>query len=502
MLLRYHHPLTFTIALVWLTVASLGRASSVSSASVPLLTPPRVSYSSLIKNTYNINHNNKVDRHRDEQEGGEEEDTHDGFLDALRDVGLVSITDIPSSWNKQEMLQELERCITNNNKEDHRTNHHRVTAPLHIFPDGTHRRTLATRSIAGQPDPLFPHHEETTNGGDDCRERLIIESIRFRQVVQDVTDAVASRLNRLFDDTSKTNASTPILLHDVSGQRSYTMQQVVTEGEHLEHFHCYFDAHHHVLEVEKDDDDGTTKTTIDWHTDQGLLLVFTPGQRNGYVTNGFYIQLEDGTAVEVDFDIEKDDLMVMLGDGVHQYVNPVLKEKGEDVSLLRAVPHALRMERSATEDWTSRVWYGRMVLPPPQALHPSHTMTFSDLRSSMINQDPYALSLGCASHHQVARELADGTKTLRHLNNVDPLSCSNDTSAFCWHECMNYTDFDDVSPELCDGRALSVGCVNDEGYLWIDEIHDPAFQLGCVNLSEAGTIPADVFLLLFGLFFG
>jgi hypothetical protein len=299
-------------------------------------------------------------------------------------------------------------------------------------------------------------------------------------------------LNRLLNDdvddddddenNTKSGTSTPIL-QDVSGKRSYTMQQVIEEGEHLEHFHCYFDAHNHhddVSELEKDSDGIATTTTIDWHTDQGLLVLFTPGQRNGKVTKGFYIQLEDGSAVEVDFDDDTDDLIIMLGDGVHQYLNPVLKENGKEAMSLRAVPHALRMESSATteEDGSPRLWYGRMVLPPPQALHPSHIMTFYELRLAMINQHPKALSFGCASHHQVARELTEG--------NEEDQRCSNDTSAYCWHECMNYTDFD-VSPEICQGRALSLGCVNSDGYLWVDEIHDPAFQLGCVDLSEAGT---------------
>jgi hypothetical protein len=436
--------------------------------SFPLMKPPRVSYPSLINNI----------------KAKEEANNDDGFLVALRDVGLVSITDIPSSWNKKELFQELQRCISNND-DDFRTDHHhhRLDAPLHVFSDGTRRRTLATRSMAGQGDPLFSAPEKTTTHHDEngCHDRLVIESDRFRQVVQDVADAIAVRLNRLFEENNKSSESFPIL-QDVSGKRSYTMQEVIKEGEHLEHFHCYFDAdaHRDVLELENEDFK-PSNPTIDWHTDQGLLLMFTPGQRKGIATDGFYIQLEDGSAVEVDFDVEKDDLVVMLGDGVYQYINPVLtgKDNGDKAMQLRAVPHLLRMKRSTTsenEDDSPRLWYGRMVLPPPQALHPSHSMTFHDMRSSMINKDPQALSLGCASHHQVARELGEGEG-----------NCNNVTSALCWHECMNYTDFD-VSPEICQDRDLSLACVNDEGYLWIDTVHDPAFTLGCVNLSEAGTL--------------
>ncbi|KAG7363631.1 hypothetical protein IV203_026992 [Nitzschia inconspicua] len=369
------------------------------SSSLPVYTPVRLSYQNLIR-----------------EDAKQHVDT-DVFLAALQEVGMVSITDVPS-WNKQAFFQELEGCIDT------------LQTASHVFPDGT-----------------------------------------------DVTEAVAARLNNLIVDAK--GVSLPVL-ENVSGKRSYNMQQVINEGEHLEHVHCFYHrSTDSDVVVDSTTKNGPASTTIDWHTDQGLLLAFTPGQRYGTATNGFYIQLADGSAVEVEFDVEQDDVVIMLGDGVHQYVNPAWEKDTERLDLLRAVPHALQMPvgDSDENDVAPRIWYGRMVLPPPQALHPSSTKTFEEVRASMINKDPEALLLGCASRHQVARELAEG-------DDEGGDGCSSNTSYYCWHECMNYTDYD-YSPEICESRSLSLGCVNGEGYLWVDTIHDPAFALGCVNMSVA-----------------
>jgi hypothetical protein len=425
--------------------------STFASASLPMYTPVRVSYEKLV----------------DLKHAGHDAND-DEFLAALKEVGMVSITDIPS-WNKQALLETLERCVSAN----------QVPDASYVFSDGTIRRTLATRSVAGDSEPLFDDNA-AKEFQSDCMDRLEQESRAFRHVVQDVTEAVAARLKELM---VQENGNTAAILHDASGEQHFDLQEVVNQGEHLEHLHCYY-KHLSNEDTPKD----ASGATINWHTDQGLMLFFTPGQRNGEATDGFFIQLADGSAVEVEFDGTHDDLVVMLGDGVHQYVNPVLKESGSESVQLRAVPHELRLtaitKGTPMDGAPPRLWYGRMVLPPPQALHPSSARTFQEMRSSMINKDPEALQLGCASHHQIARELADGEDG-GDDSGKHTLHCNNATSSLCWHECMNYTDYD-VSPEICEESDLSLGCVNDEGLLWIDAIHNPAFMLGCVDLSAAG----------------
>ena len=247
---------------------------------------------------------------------------------------------------------------------------------------------------------------------------------------------------------------------------------MVENGEHLEHFHSY--------QATRKTPPNDQEETIELHTDQGLFLVFTPGllvseNEAGYLTGGFLIQLQDGSLAEVEFS-NKDDFVIMLGDGVNQYVNPKLKSGDKP---LRATPHALTMPQHNKDE--ARVWYGRMVLPPADAVHPQHNddeMTFGELRQVMIDasiskQDHAddALSLGCSST-MVARQLEETT-------------CEGDT-LLCWHRCMSTTEFG-VSEEICANQNLSMMCINPRGQLW-DNTHGD-FYPGCIDPSSEIATP-------------
>lgn len=348
------------------------------------------------------------------------------LLTALQDVGMVSVTDIPS-FRKMETLTSLPSCI----KES------KATA-THTYPDGTRRRTLATHSVPGDLHML--QHELHT----DACQAFDDNSLVFRQTVADVTQIFASHLASLLDLTEQ-----PILF---SEDQDYTLQKVVEHGEHLEHFHSY------QAPASRQDAD---VATIEWHTDQGLALIFTPGIVDGQPASGFYVQLADGSAAMVDFE-PQDDLVILLGDGVHQYVNAALQSSSAS---LRALPHSLKMPETPDQP---RVWYGRMVLPPADAYHPIHLQTFADLRNSMVSGESSqdVLAMGC-SHTLEARQLEE-------------ISCDAD-ELLCWHKCFNNTE---ELTENCTDKGLDLACINDKRELWIGD-HNPAFYPGCVDLATA-----------------
>jgi hypothetical protein len=212
-------------------------------------------------------------------------------------------------------------------------------------------------------------------------------------------------------------------------------------------------------------------TTIDMHLDQGLFLVFTPGRIYDQVEDrlsmarDFFIQLPDQKVpVLVEFDVN-DDLVVLLGDGMNQYVN---NRRSNDNFQLRAVPHSL----SVQPNQQPRVWYGRMVLPPPTAVHPDHGISFGEIRQAMIEENSLSEAvpetslshLGCSGGHGAARQLEE-------------TSCESD-SLFCWHRCMNLEQFD-VSESICASQNLTLWCINPRGQLW-DETHGD-FYPGCID---------------------
>lgn len=387
------------------------------------------------------------------------------LLDTLRDVGLVSLVNIPNlNVIKHETLTALAACIQDDPQ----------VAATHVFDDGTVRRTLATHSLPNAVPKL------SFRGGDavppSCR-HLQDVSTTFRQLVQEVTQAFAARLQGLvLDDDSSTTTSEPLLLTRGAKETAYLgLTHAVQHGEHLEHFHAY---EHLVAEQQHqqqpesssspddDSDNNMGMPTVDWHLDQGLFLVFTPGLQEGKPSDGFYVQLPDGSQEMVQFEAQ-DDLIILLGDALHQILNPKLTEP------LRIPPHALTVPQG------QRVWYGRMVLPPADALVPSmDDLTFGELRHQLIaasvdeNNNPSSLG-GCSSPILQAR----------HLETVD---CDPDTQFFCWHRCFNLTA--DLTPETCQTQNLTLECINDQRQLWNGD-HDMAFKPGCIDADNAEVAP-------------
>lgn len=433
------------LASSWPTTAAIGSPEEAAA-----FVPTRISYQDL----YNVL----------------EEDRDDNVLivkslqSALHKVGLFSITDIPLfGKEKPETLQSLPACV---NALLQRSEEFRGSAARHVFPDGTIRKTIAT--TGDQRSLLLP--KDATNIPEPCASLQQVSGA-FRDTLAEVTGTVGRILLRLINDNQ---ASSEPLAWNQARDKSYNMADLVTYGEHLEHFHVY-------EKPTSNNDDQDAQATLDWHTDQGMMLIFSPGTRNGEPSQeDFYIQLANGEAVSVRFDT-KDELVVMLGEGVNQYANKNMMNQEEHS--FRAVPHRLSVQSGSGE----RVWYGRMVLPPSDAVHPLYQRTFGDLRQEMMARPQQQESLGCrsgstslaAAHERYLQEDRSGTHP-----DVTEESCQPDTQFFCWHRCMNYTEL--VSPTACEAVTASdapheVACHNHETKeLWAGT-HDSDFELGCVD---------------------
>ena len=430
------------LSLLGCLIAVAARSVATTAASIDTFTPPRVTYQELLNF----------------QKG---DDTSTKLFSIVEEIGLFSITDIPLfAREKPETLGALPACVDallSTGVTDVA-----AAAAQHAFADGTIRKTIATSSQ--ESDSATWNTMKTLQ---ECQQ-LQESSGAFRDTVAEVTRTVGNVLSSLLD------APAPLLM-DSNGVDSYSLEEIVTHGDHLEHFHVYSKPQQlRATQAEK-----AKANTIDWHTDQGLLLVFSPGMVQGQPSqNDFHIQLVNGQAVAVTFDVQ-DELVVMLGDGVHQYINKAGKSSHSVKQLtLRSVPHALQMASTTTTNGQeeTRVWYGRMVLPPSTAVHPVHHQTFGQLRRDLIAKSPTDHGLGCSS--------AVINHPERQLQDITEDSCSPDTQSFCWHRCMNYTET--VSPDACVAADASheVACINAERELWGGD-HNPDFSLGCINVALA-----------------
>lgn len=379
---------------------------------------------------------------------GDHVSTKSTLAEALSTTGMISVTDIPDFQSKQEVMASLHGCAVKSKATE-----------AHTFPDGTRRLTLATHSVPGSGGVQTVDHKSDSN---HCA-AFDTASMSFRRTVATATQAFADRLAEAVSLEQPQGKGEP-LLSTATNYPFHTIADVVKAGEHLEHFHSYQKLQE------------SPEETIELHTDQGLFLAFTPGRlisqddsTKTELTSGFFIETKDGSSVEVEF-TDQDDLVFILGDGVNQYVNDRLSKKP-----LRAVPHTLLLAPHG--EAFSRVWYGRMVLPPADALHPVHDVTFGDLRQRMINasldtthnQDEDTLGLGCSST-KVARELSETT-------------CQGN-EIYCWHRCMDAT-LQQVSSEICSSRNLELSCVNPRLQI-SDGVPHGDFYPSCADRAIAG----------------
>eukprot|EP00537_Pseudo-nitzschia_pungens_P000322 CAMPEP_0172357490 /NCGR_PEP_ID=MMETSP1060-20121228/1865_1 /TAXON_ID=37318 /ORGANISM="Pseudo-nitzschia pungens, Strain cf. cingulata" /LENGTH=521 /DNA_ID=CAMNT_0013078207 /DNA_START=156 /DNA_END=1721 /DNA_ORIENTATION=- len=470
----------FSVPTLALAATVVAAAAAASKSTPPQYVPTRISFEELAHGIAT-----DTDEDYDDNDNG-----NDVFWKTLSEVGLLSITNVPN-LNKRSMLRDLEDCLHNPKLSLTETdsNDNRIGAPDFALQaknedhhGGHRRRTLATHTLDGQAEGMFVATESDPNrvgngGGDDACRNLRVSSRKFREAVQRASEAIAGRFRSF---------PSGVATHDVTNDNNrngfLSVERVINEGEHLEHFHSYYSVSESHATTESR---AKQASTIDWHTDQGMMLLFSPGQRqDGSISDQFLIRLKDGSTVEVDFDSTVDDLVIMLGDGVRQYVNSATS--GNKKTKLRAVPHAVVLADSYA---SPRLWYGRMVLPPPNAIHPhsansrtntdepAKTRTFGEIRDSMIRGEESALSLGCASSSimVVARELSEGDG-----DEPAPTSCDEETSMLCWMRCMDYADYD-VSPTSCEaeGDDYLLQCANDDGEIW-ETGHDSSYYLQCL----------------------
>ena len=401
-------------------------------------------------------------------EAFESKEVRQGFLNALRNVGLVSITGIPSaSFKKRDVLSWSFHECAESSKD----------AQEYVFPDFTRRLTLATHTMPNSPTGIQEMFgENNLSSLPKVCKSFSDASENFRQTVTEVTQVFATRVSGVLEDW----INAPLM---VAGDGSYafeTFSDVVAQGEHLEHFHSYQRIKNGSQGDERD-------STIEMHTDQGLFIVFAPGQlvKNSHrqetkTASGLYIQLPDGSSKgsEVAFD-EQDDLVIMLGDGINRILNPKMRTNdagsSATVPTLRATPHALYMPFHEEEE--VRVWYGRMVLPPAQAHSHDAGMSHGELRQKMIravvsnSEDQEILTLGCSDSGVSARILhSDEGCDSNHI--------------YCWHTCMSVLDYN-VSEDICASRSLRLECINPRNQIYV-EGHGDYFP-GCTNSTENAT---------------
>jgi len=383
------------------------------------------------------------------------------LLEARTSQGVLSLTHVFPEEVKKGMLQAMMECYDREPSD--------YGSKSIVYPDGTKRSTWS----AGVSKSV---RSSVTSSCEGLAEKM--EPIRalVDEAMANLADEMGQALNQGGQD---------VVFSTDSESDEYGFQDLVEEGEQLDHFHVYDASLASAHDVTK---------TLEWHTDFGWALAFLPGQliaskehENVEFTpsKGFYIKLSDGSEEQVSFSSE-DDLVILLGDGVN-HINQALQTRDSDSEhdrlRLRSVPHAFAMSENES---ALRFWYGRMMLFPSNVLHPTLNQSFGTIRKSM-NSDPNyytnlvdtGYALGCSRPEDLSPRLLaeDGT------------NCDEDQFN-CWHSCFNHTE--EVSPTVCEGRQLEMACVDTvtleaDGsvVLWDGATHGKQFAPECVDMEGA-----------------
>jgi len=402
------------------------------------------------------------------------------LLDGLTNDGVISITDIPSfKETKRALMSHLHACIMDIDAESDKG------VATQRFQDGTIRRSFATVTLPNgggqQPIKSLEGIHELIDGHPKSVACLRFEShLRsFRNKVHHATMQFAERLS------SEMGTSLPKPLLSTSNSASHDYEEitdVVYGGEHLEHFHSY----------QKVAGAASEETTIEFHTDQGLFIAFTPGlivssdpSDEPELSDGFYIQDSNGEKVLMEFNGE-DDLVLMMGDGFNQFINNQLTDGQERVYV---TPHALTL--AAQNDSTkSRVWYGLMVLPPSDALFPSMDSTFGEARQSLIesssNGDNIPMGIACPPNTKAVintfRALEGAESESEEAAAAEGPKCAED-ELFCWFRCQKIEDYG-FTTDSCTERSLSVQCMNPRGQVHENGMGHGDYEPGCTDRTH------------------
>jgi hypothetical protein len=481
---------------------------------IPKWDPPRLDYESIVMGYDEI----------DEDIGKEPL-----LLKALHEVGIIAVNQITYySRNVQDAMNydTFHKCAVT---AAHSSGNSSQLLAKELFLD--HGRTVR-RTIATQDYPTYVHGhtggmevlEFTDEAKAVCQEfEKASETLRKM-----MTRAVRSFSNRLGSELKRVAHLPSPLMTTTQAQSNSThnytevyrsVNDVVMHGHHLEHFHTYQQVKMSQSSSSSSSSKSTSISTIDMHTDQGLFIAFVPGRvmtegdksNTGTTTQmseGFYIQLPNGTIVEPQF--QSDDLVFMLGEGVNHIINPLLVDVDGSKHQLRPVPHRLDMHRNYDHDHDdeeestasnkesqnqARVWYGRMVLPPPGAYSKIYDTTYQHIRSQLIAastsvevasasallgagendnsdnknnialQEPY--SIGCASlpsdtpkehiqrlmRQRQLRQYDDQTVTANTKSEAEAEAddmCDSENDVFCWHRTMLH-----VGPGNSRGTTVS-----------------------------------------------
>eukprot|EP00471_Norrisiella_sphaerica_P006583 CAMPEP_0184490978 /NCGR_PEP_ID=MMETSP0113_2-20130426/19326_1 /TAXON_ID=91329 /ORGANISM="Norrisiella sphaerica, Strain BC52" /LENGTH=590 /DNA_ID=CAMNT_0026875137 /DNA_START=122 /DNA_END=1894 /DNA_ORIENTATION=+ len=327
---------------------------------------------------------------------------------AIKQNGIVAITGIPHFEEAQlEAMNHLASC--------------EAELP-HLFKtsylkDGTTRSTLAAETRSGVSMLFGPNIISGCPG-------FVAFSKRLRDITSQVSFNFIQSLDRNFG---------PLQMKR-SGKPYTSLTEALGNAQQLDHFHVYKAPLPSLIEHQT--------MTVDFHTDDGLFIAISPALllprteassgsgvnqgRSLHASPGFYIKMTSGMEVEAMFP-DPHCLVFMVGSGLARWV-----DGAQRTGIRNGVPHGVRIPAAST-----RLWFGRMFLPPKDALSLDTGMKFMDYRDlQLLDFYKEQSSLGCVQNVEserlpVAVQFSESAK------------CQED-EFHCWMRCWSQNELNET----------------------------------------------------------
>jgi hypothetical protein len=322
---------------------------------------------------------------------------------ALTTVGALQITSIPRFREARlAALGPLAQCLWKN-KED-------ANLTKMVMPDGAPRLTTHAASTRGAASAF----------GSACGD----SAAELREAIDAGTRQLLLSLDK---------ARVPAV--DVCAPYT-SFEDIQRYGDHLEHLHAYY-APQRITE-------GPELPSVDFHTDGGLFIAMTSGLYSKPLNSsgeGLYLQLPSSEVVRMPSADTQESLVFLVGEAGSNWLAPVLGRR------LRAVPHKLVAALPADGH---RTWYGKMFLPPADAVVGPTTLTYAAVREK-VNRE---LRDGRRKDAIAALPAACGPSSYL----VSSTSCTtSDGSAGveCWMQCMSVASLPCSTQAVCFDSATN-----------------------------------------------
>jgi hypothetical protein len=336
-----------------------------------------------------------------------------------------SSADIPNfSTAKKEAFNGLPECLSSEPN----------TATMSMS-DQSIRRTTAAETQSGVNGKM------NTKCGESASKLRAAVDIAISQLV--------AALDRAVYERSLSSAGSSIPVEQQYVMKPYkSFKSLVANGSHLEHLHVYSPPASSGRPAMMSSD----LKTMDFHTDSGFLVAMTRGYYRSSaeaaysdrdVGRGLYLELSTGQRVKVG--ASDDALVVMVGAAASTWLEPLLGKP------LRPAPHALVAGLFDAHPSVTRSWFGKMYLPPKDAVLPDpekaskrgrgRQLTYGQYRewelSGSTSQSSLQLPAACDIRASSVSAAASSSpySLLSSSNSLCTLS-SGGTGVQCWMQCL------------------------------------------------------------------